>query len=256
VQALVLDFDGVLADSAPECFEVALRTYDDLFQSESLRRLERKALYRGFLELMPLGNRAEDFGVALAALDAGVALPDQKAYDAFRDARPIGWLEAFHHRFYEQRAAFAEADPAGWRALTPPYAFFLAVLRRHVGRVRLAVATAKDRRSVRTLLVDWGVADLFPEELVLDKETGHSKGEHLLALRDRLGLPFPELSFVDDKVSHLDAVSPLGVRCALAAWGYNGPREQARAHARGYLVCGPADVEALLFGPEASQEGA
>jgi hypothetical protein len=56
------------------------------------------------------------------------------------------------------------------------------------------------------------------------------------------------MTFVDDKVNHLDAVAPLGVRCALSAWGYNGPREHELARARGYRVCSLADVESQLFG--------
>jgi hypothetical protein len=64
----------------------------------------------------------------------------------------------------------------------------------------------------------------------------------------RLGRTAAELTFVDDKVNHLDTVAPLGVRCALAAWGHNGPREHSLARNRGYLVCTLADVEAQLFG--------
>lgn len=247
MKALVLDFDGVLADSAPECFEVALRTYGDLCPGERLHRFERETLFREFIALLPLGNRAEDFGVALAAIDAGVRPVDQRAYDAFFAARAAGWLDAFHRRFYEHRAALAASDPARWRALTPPYTAFVSILRRHAGRVPFAIATAKDRGSVRTLLAGWGVDDLFPEALVLDKETGRNKAEHLERLQQRLALPFAELTFVDDKVSHLDTVSPLGVICALAAWGYNGPREQRLARAHGHLVCSLADVEGQIF---------
>jgi hypothetical protein len=43
-------------------------------------------------------------------------------------------------------------------------------------------------------------------------------------------------------------VAPLGVRCALAAWGYNGERELRHARARGYLVCTLDDVDRQLFG--------
>jgi hypothetical protein len=56
------------------------------------------------------------------------------------------------------------------------------------------------------------------------------------------------MRFVDDKVNHLDDVAGLGVHCALAGWGYNGPREAAEAAARGYPVLSLAEAEAGLFG--------
>jgi phosphoglycolate phosphatase-like HAD superfamily hydrolase len=131
--------------------------------------------------------------------------------------------------------------------LIRPYPAFAALLRRRAGEVELAIATAKDRASVRALLSAWGLADLFGPERVLDKETGVSKVAHLEHLQRALGLAYPELTFVEDKVSHLESVAPLGVRCALAAWGYNGAREARRARERGFLVCELDDVEAQIF---------
>jgi methionine salvage enolase-phosphatase E1 len=73
-----------------------------------------------------------------------------------------------------------------------------------------------------------------------------SKAQHVERLQRELGVRFPEITFVDDKVNHLDAVAPLGARCVLAGWGYNGPREHALAARRGYPVCSLADFEARL----------
>ena len=134
-----------------------------------------------------------------------------------------------------------------WQALIAPYPAFVELLRRRAGEVILAIATAKDRRSVSDLLEAYGIADLFRDR-VLDKETGVSKEAHLAHLSQTCGIDFANITFVDDKANHLDAVSHLGVRCALAAWGYNGEREEALARERGYLVCGLSDVEAQLFG--------
>ena len=75
-----------------------------------------------------------------------------------------------------------------------------------------------------------------------------SKRAHLIALAELLGTDFGDMTFVDDKVNHLEAVAGLGVRCALAAWGYNGPQEYALARERGFLVCELSDVERVLFG--------
>ncbi len=262
MKLLALDFDGVISDSGPECFVVAARTYAELEPEGRLLarhpvldraatpargEVERDPLYRRFVELMPLGNRAEDFGVGLVALERDVPLPAQADYDALRDAQPAAWLKEFHRRFYGVRGALADADPEGWRLLLGPYPPLLAVLRRRAGDVTLAIATAKDRRSVHALLESYGVADLFDRELVLDKETGVSKTAHLEHLHGKLGVPYPEVTFVDDKVNHLDAVAHLGVRRALAAWGYNGEREERLARERGHLVCTLADFERQLF---------
>jgi phosphoglycolate phosphatase-like HAD superfamily hydrolase len=259
---VALDFDGVISDSAPESFVVALRRYGEMRPETALSRevaavLGRSApsreqvlshpLYPAFLDLMPLGNRAEDYGVILAAIDAGASLPDQPAYDAWRDRQDPGWLRSFHKGFYRVRTALSESDPPGWGALMGPYPPLPAALRRHSGKVVLAIATAKDRRSVAKLLQMYGIADLFPEGRVLDKETGVSKADHLAHLHDALGIPYAEMTFLEDKVNHLDAAARLGVRCALAAWGYNGEREIRHAYARGYLVCTLDDFERRLF---------
>ena len=128
-----------------------------------------------------------------------------------------------------------------------PYAEMVPALHRIAPRVELAIATAKDRRTVAVLLAEYGLEALFPEGRVLDKEIGVSKAAHMEHLARALSLPYEEITFVDDKVNHLDAVAPLGVRCVLAGWGYNGPREHALARERGYAVCDLGDFEARIL---------
>jgi len=261
VKVLALDFDGVISDSGPEAFVVALRTYAELRPGSVLavpgnlgrESILASSLYQVFVDAMPLGNRAEDFGVVLAAIAAGETLASQAAYDAFKmevvAAEPT-FLDDFHVCFYAQRDSFAAADLRSWHALLGPYPEFVALLRRRRGDAELAIATAKDRPAVGRLLTAYGIEGLFPADRILDKDTGTSKCAHLEALRDRTGVSFDEITFVDDKVNHLEDVAGLGVRCALAAWGYNGAREQERAASLGYLVCGLDDAERLLFEPD------
>src|SRR5690606_28317469 len=156
-------------------------------------------------------------------------------------------LRAFHKRFYQVRTALSESDRAGWLAMLAPYPALLEILRRRAGQCEYAIASAKDRRSVGILLAHYGIADLFAPDAIVDKEAGVTKDLHLAHLARLRGLDLAEMTFVDDKVNHLDAVAPLGVRCVLAAWGYNGPREHRLARARGHLLCTLADFEARVF---------
>jgi phosphoglycolate phosphatase-like HAD superfamily hydrolase len=217
--------------------------------------LDHDPLARRFRELMPLGNRAEDFGAALAVVERGLQVADQAAWDAFRAGLDPSWLEAFHRRFYAERSRLRSRDPAAWVALHRPYRPFLDLLRRRADEVELAVATAKDRESVRILNQSYGVADLLPDERVWDKEAGASKVEHLTAIARRFAVATAEVTFVDDKLNHLEAVRPLGVRGVLAAWGFNSEREVNGARAEGFAVATLGDAEAVVFGSPRSAPG-
>ena len=196
MRILALDFDGVISDSAPEAFVIALRTYIELLGpgetplAADLDALEaggldrgtviRSSLYADFVEAMPLGNGAVDFAVELTALERGDPLRDQQDYDAYKEAllaaRPE-FAVAFRERFYRLRREFASRDVRGWLAMMAPYPDFVSVLRRRASARDLAIATAKDFTSVRQLLRHYALAGLFLEERVLDKETGVSKSQ-------------------------------------------------------------------------------
>jgi phosphoglycolate phosphatase-like HAD superfamily hydrolase len=263
MKALALDFDGVVCDSLREVFATALATYESLEpDSPAVKRIRARhgqgrwheldlmsdPVMVSFESMMPLGNRAEDFGVSLKAVDSFLELTDQGAYDTFYRTVAADWLSTFHRAFYEQRDRARAFDTHGWLELHASYPRFLEILRRRASDARIALATAKDRRSAVLLLEHLGIGDLFAPELVLDKETGVSKTAHLTALRDRLDVPFEEITFVDDKVNHLETVAPLGVRPILAGWGFNTPREHELAVARGFKVANTDDAETVLYG--------
>lgn len=253
---LALDFDGVIADSARESYLVAASTLRRLApDSPLLPRLPDAApgrlhppdggdpVFREFLDHMPLGNRAEDYGVVLRAVERKVPLPDQAAYDAFKATLDPGWLGRFHETYYRVRRWFQEEDPEGWLALPRPYPWIPECLRSLAGRVDLAIATARDRESVDRILAAHRLADLFDDALIVDKEAGVSKLAHIRLLLERTGIAPGELLFVDDKVNHLEAVRPAGTDCGLATWGYNSSREHRLARERGYRLLTPTDLE-------------
>ncbi len=262
MQILACDFDGVLCDSSREVFVVAADAYaaqepgSPLLAELALLRGEAAAgkpgyrdvpLVEKFFDLLPLGNRAEDFGVALHAVDGGPGIADQEAYDRYYDLHDAAWLASYHRHFYDARARLRAHDVGAWLALHRPYPELADILRRHAQACRMAVLTAKDGESVGLLLAELGMAELFEPELILDKDTGRLKTRHLEVLCDRLAADFADITFVDDKVNHLQQAAALGVRPVLSGWGFNSARERSLAVSLGYEIADLGTVETVLF---------
>jgi len=91
---------------------------------------QNAALWERFVELLPLGNRADDYGVCLLAIATNTALPGQDDYDHFRAGLDPAALRAFRKRLYQLRARWERQDPSGWRALLPAYPGICELLRR------------------------------------------------------------------------------------------------------------------------------
>ena len=264
MKVLALDFDGVIFDSSREAFTVALRTYASIEPTARLagHRLVREtsgrleafgfdedAVYRRFMDLVPLGNRAEDFGVCLEVIESDGQVTNQEQYDrAFAEHAPE-WLSHFHESFYRQRRRLRTNDPSTWRSLQRPYTSFTSLLERQAGRVPLAIVTARDETSVHDLLAAYGYAALFKNGRIYDKDLGASKSAHLERLSRDLSVPLRQITFVDDKLNHLRSVEALGVRGVLAGWGHNTPREHREAERAAFPVANLANAEELLFGP-------
>ncbi len=262
MRVIAFDFDGVLCDSSREVFVVAVDTLaaqepgsallGDLIplRDEALAggdEFRNHELYTRFLELLPLGNRAEDFGIALKAIEDSRSIADQTAYDSFYAEIPASWRDGYHRRFYESRERLRESDVQRWLALHLPYPELVEALERHRGTVLPAVATAKDTQSVRILLSELGLADVFDPQLILDKETGVEKTVHLRELQRRTDAPFNNITFIDDKLNHLETVAGLGVRGVLAGWGFNSERERTTARRLGFDVAQLNTLDQTLF---------
>jgi phosphoglycolate phosphatase-like HAD superfamily hydrolase len=173
---------------------------------------------------------------------------NQAAWDALRRESSAEFLSEFHARFYLEREALRRDDLDAWLALLPPYSRFVDLLHRHQEDCILALATAKDRSSIELLLDAYSISSLFSDSCIVDKEAGLSKQAHLGLLQQRLDVSFEDMTFVDDKLNHLEDVAGLGVRGVLAAWGYNGERERTLALERGLVVCELDTAEEQLFG--------
>ncbi len=190
---------------------------------------------------------AEDFGVALHILSMDLDIRTQDDYDRVREGLGARWLGQFHQQFYRTRHRLRTDDLGRWLRFHRTYPAFIEVLERCQQRANLAIATAKDGESVRQLLRHFGIDHLFSDDLILDKETGIAKTAHLKILATRIRCETAQITFVDDKLNHLEATAGLGVRGVLAGWGHNTQREHKLAQEAGFAVATLETAEALLF---------
>jgi phosphoglycolate phosphatase-like HAD superfamily hydrolase len=249
---LVFDFDGVLSNSIHDSFMTSLNAYLAVRPGHCLPAdgpLEPVApvfafeaahpeLFGPFSRLIPLGNRAEQYYAIWRLIETGRSgrIRSQEDFDVFSASLPEKERAEYDERFYALRRRGQDRNPDLWADLLPAFDGIPETVRSLSERFTLAIATAKDMRSVRLLLDKYGLRGCFEERFILDKDVSHSKTDHLARLHAMLNMPFSDMHFIDDKVLHLRAAKPLGVRGYLALWGFNTEREHAEAEREGFVL--------------------
>lgn len=242
---LLLDFDGVISDSLHESFLTALNTYVECVPAHSLPlskplfwkdldAFEKKQdfLLARFREMMPLANFAYDYLAVLMSIDQRRTIRNQQEFDVFKKQLGRGDLNDYAERFYRNRRRLRECHPESWKDLMKPFPGMVKTLKKLARLGELAIGSSKDRFSIRALLDQYGLSGCFPEDRLLDRDFAETKQEHVLHFLGQ-GISRQKFHFIDDKISHLLGVKPLGVHLYLAGWGYNTPREHRLAEEAG-----------------------
>lgn len=249
---LVFDFDGVLCDSIHDSFMLSLNTYIEiepkhllplhspLHPVEPVFAFEKKhpELFEAFRNLLPLGNRAEDYYAMWMIIDTQAIeeIQTQKDFDQFKQRFSQEQLENYAKKFYASRLYLQKNNPLVWVKLLPPFQGIPEAVESLSKRFFLSIATSKDRTSVEFLLEHYGIQKFFLPKYILDKDFAFSKRDSLMYLQQQLGVPFHQMHFIDDKVLHLVTVKDLGVKGYLALWGYNTVREHQIAQSEGFTL--------------------
>jgi phosphoglycolate phosphatase-like HAD superfamily hydrolase len=229
---LVLDFDGVVCDSALECLYVCWYAHTgapvDAFAARDRHPVpvdvaERYRLTRPFM------RHLEHFVVPL--LD-GPAPVDRATFAARFDALPEGLAKRFAADARAYRAAVRERHRERWLALHGVW--------RQVARLAggAYIATARDSASVVDILAAHGVhvegARIYAE--LTEKVTT------LALIAERESLRREEVCLLDDSIDNCLAARAAGFGAAWASWGCGDPGDAALARARRIPVLALADL--------------
>lgn len=240
-RVLALDFDGVVWDSAGECFQTGWRAYQEL----TGKVLSDRVYERGFIRGRPLARTGHDFYLLLRLMDEN---PDrdlgQMTLDEFVHERDLHAEQAarFDRVFYLLRAHYRDHEPATWASWQQPYHEVVKVLDEWEPRFDgVALATTKDTDSANGLMASIGRK--WP---VFGKEFSEHKADQIEGVAQHFKVEPQNILFIDDLLENLEQVRPTRAQMALAEWGYNLTDAKAEAARRGYRVVNVDTLGALF----------
>lgn len=231
---LALDFDGVICDGLIEYFEVAWRTYSEIWSSANDTPPDDLALR--FYRLRPVIETGWEMPVLIKALIDGI--PDENILHQWASIAPQLLLDdklqarEIAAKLDQQRDEWITTDLGGWLSLHRFYPGVVEKIKLTLeSGVKLYIVTTKEGRFVQQLLQQEGVN--LPPEAIFGKEVKRPKYEILGELIQLAGDQLVSLWFVEDRLKTLQLVQQQAdlenVKLFLADWGYNTQAEREAA---------------------------
>jgi phosphoglycolate phosphatase-like HAD superfamily hydrolase len=214
---MILDFDGVLVDSAPECW---LRCVDASQIVNSLKSLDYSSPVKDlFLLMRHLVGPAHEFYFLIKSLEEYSNATDvEKNFIKLANEDKKNALE-FKQIFFKCRAIAKKNNLQGWIESNNFHDPVIRMAQRFSKVNKLYVATMKDEDSVKELLKYKNVN--CSASKVLGLSYGDNKYNHLsYVLEQHSNLSNDDFLFMDDNIRHIKEVSCLGISSMLATWGY------------------------------------
>ncbi|MBD2524238.1 HAD family hydrolase [Nostoc sp. FACHB-133] len=231
---LALDFDGVICDGLIEYFEVAWRTYCEIWSPANDTPADDLALR--FYRLRPVIETGWEMPVLIKALVDGI--PDEKILHEWLSIAPQLLLNdklqarEIATKLDNQRDEWITTDLDGWLSLHRFYPGVVEKIKLTLDSgVKLYIVTTKEGRFVQQLLQQEGVN--LPAAAIFGKEVKRPKYEILRELKQQAENKPVSLWFVEDRLKTLQLVQQQtdleDVRLFLADWGYNTQPEREAA---------------------------
>ncbi|MBN3895338.1 MAG: HAD family hydrolase [Nostoc sp.] len=231
---LALDFDGVICDGLIEYFEVAWRTYCEIWSPANDTPPDDLALR--FYRLRPVIETGWEMPLLIKALVDGI--PDEKILHEWPSIAPKVLLNdklqarEISAKLDNQRDEWITTDLDGWLSLHRFYPGVVEKIKLTVDSgVKLYIVTTKEGRFVQQLLQQEGVN--LPAAAIFGKEIKRPKFEILRELIQAADKKPVSLWFVEDRLKTLQLVQQQtdleDVKLFLADWGYNIQAERESA---------------------------
>jgi len=227
---IILDFDGVIANSVKECFLVAWWTYHGVEEITPEMFDQKHEKYEViFNKFRYLVGPVNDYYFFLNAICEYVKISKTSLPDLFNKYSLECKRESltFTTNFFRLRDIARNKFKKQWLALNPLYPEILEFLRRRLKKRTIFISSTKDKNSIECILKENQLE--IPREHILGKEQGVDKRVHVQKILRKAESCATEAVFIDDNLLHLARVRSLGVQLFFASWGYCGSHGEADA---------------------------
>jgi len=235
---LCLDFDGVICDSARECFVSSWLAHHRLAGAPP-PAVVPVDLYGRFRRLRPFIRSGPDYVLIQKLLAEGVEVECQEAFDRRIAALGTHGMGRMAAAFYAAREELLADDRDYWLALNPLFAHMREPLARFGGDRRVFIVSSKRPDFILEILSANGIKFPAGRAVLADRVSKLEVVERLLE-----GEGFHRAWFIDDQIDHLRPNRCERIYPMLAAWGYI--REEWRRTAHGVELLDAAGMLELF----------
>jgi phosphoglycolate phosphatase-like HAD superfamily hydrolase len=215
---LFLDFDGVICDSALECFSSSLEAFsrvnpDRADRSKNISADERK---ERFLLMRPYIRNSEDYLFIHEIITADLEIRSQVEFDDYMSSSNAELKKKYRKAFFEVRYELYNGDRKSWLDSNPLYPHMKDLLSAYSKNPGLCILSTKK--------VDFIMAILAHNNIAIEKQNVIYSAENERKL-DHIGRilasgQYGRAVFVDDQVDHFKGNTDPRIETYLPLWGY------------------------------------
>lgn len=214
MDALFLDFDGVMCDSVDECFASSWIAYQERLHG-NIPPAVHISDYQSFKQMRPFIRSGRDFILIQKMIADGVSVRTQKEFDEIAAGVDPGTLAEYDAALYAVREGLVARDRDFWLPLNKPYPPLDGALRAAAASPDLWVVSTKRPAYIELILGHWGI-DWDPARIRLPAGGEDKIGVITAIMRNR---GYRTGMFVDDQADHLRCAGTDPLECRLARWG-------------------------------------
>ena len=217
---VVLDVDGVIADSVAENFPHAINAFRKL-GGNAIPTAEIEAKFKQARPL--IGSNPGNYFVVLKIIqETGnkvdfSKMPQQKFDVIAASFKPQ--TEQFRTEYIASRKEMMAKDMTAWVKSNKPMPGAIDAVRRIMRNYNTFISTGRDKKSTIELLAAYGLK--VPSEKIFSKDDlGGSKVNHMKRISELTGVPLSRILLVDDALAEVAKARTAGAKGLFARAGY------------------------------------